>query len=741
VIGALTAIPSAWTLLVKRRFALCSGVFVIWGGGSVAGYFITQSWPLHEMAARMKAGMVFGLPASIGSLLLVAVLLEFCDRVVGPGARLRVTLESLTVASGIFVPLWVLVLRPGKPVFSWIPGTCVPVMVASALASVVAGLAVVIVVRSQVDKRRVALRCAAAALMAAGTTLVAGAACYESFWLVLLGTLMVPVAGWLWNARANVPVATTPARADRSPSSGLATALPPVLALSMVALYGYTYEHGIDVVTAVVGVANGFFLVGRQYLAFVDLRAVHARLSDSESHYRELAHTDPLTGLANRRGLLRSLYVEATSGRSCVLLTLDLDGFKSVNDMRGHDAGDAVLIEVGQRLRLNLRPPDLAARLGGDEFAVLMSGRPADAIKVAERLLGVLRRPYHAAGGPIYLSASMGLAGCATADSIHSLLRNADLAQRAAKMHGKNRVELYDETFDRVLRRRSAIEHEMRYAIDKQQLVLVFQPVVALPSVRPVGAEALLRWNHPELGNVGPLEFIPIAEETGQIEALGAWVLHEACRQLSRWLNDGHDVWVSVNVSPRELHSSEYLNRVRDVLRAHRVPPSRLVLEVTEHAVAVDVDEFKRVLASLRQLGVRIALDDFGAGYSNLGALREIPVDILKIDQGLVSDVDLVDVAARIGQRLGLQVIAEGISDQAHHRLVSSTGCPYGQGFLFGRGVPAEHLEAMLVSMPPLPSPTAPGSGALGLGGPASNGLSAPLQSRQDTTVPTSGSS
>jgi predicted signal transduction protein with EAL and GGDEF domain len=369
---------------------------------------------------------------------------------------------------------------------------------------------------------------------------------------------------------------------------------------------------------------------------------------------------------------------------------------------RGHDAGDAVLIEVGQRLRLNLRPGDIAARLGGDEFAVLMRGRPGDAMKVAERLLSILRQPYHGAGGSIYLSASMGLAGCATADSIHSLLRNADLAQRAAKLHGKNRVELYDETYDKTLRRRSTVEHELRQALDRQQLSLAFQPVVTLPQVRPVGAEALLRWNHPELGYIGPGEFIPIAEESGQIETIGSWVLHEACRQLARWLGDGHDVWVSVNVSPRELHSAEYLSRVREVLRVHRVPPARLVLEVTEQAVAMDLAEFRRVLAALRALGVRIALDDFGAGYSSLGQLRQIPVDILKIDQELVSDQDLVDVAARIGQRLGLQVIAEGICEPAHHRLVAETGCPMGQGFLFGKGVPAEHLEAMLVSMPPI---------------------------------------
>jgi diguanylate cyclase (GGDEF)-like protein len=732
VIGVVTALPSAWSLLVKRDFSWCGGVFLVWGAGGVIALQIVSSWPdgwVNDLHSRWYAGMAFGLPASIASLLLVAVLLEFCDRVVGPGARAPIMLEAMTVASGIFVPLWVFVLRGHKMgVTSHLQQACVPIVVASALAAVVIGLSVVLIARAQVPRREVVQRCAAAALMAFGTTMVAGAACYNMPLLVAGGALLVPAAGLLWAARSAVPMLDPDVRVDASPSSGLATALAPVLAISVVAAMEYAGPNGLDLIVAIVGISNGFFLVGRQFLAFKDLRELHAQLSDRESHFKALAHTDPLTQLANRRGLLRSLYTVTAASRDVVLLTLDLDGFKNVNDVKGHDAGDAVLIEVAQRLRMNLRPGDLPARLGGDEFAVLMTGRPNDAVKVAERLLAVLRRPYHVQGGTVHLSASMGLAECEPSANVHLHLRNADLAQRAAKMHGKNRVELYDETFDRTLRRRGAIEHEMRYAIDKQQLVLVFQPVVSLPSVRPVGAEALLRWTHPELGFVSPGEFIPIAEESGQIEALGAWVLHEACRTLSRWLADGHDVWVSVNVSPRELHSSEYLARVRDVLRVHRVPPSRLVLEVTEHAVAVDVEEFQRVLAALRSLGVRIALDDFGAGYSSLGQLRQIPVDILKIDQRLVNDVDLVDVAARIGQRLGLKVIAEGVSEQAHLKLVNETGCPYAQGFLFGRGVPAEHLEAMLVSMPPLP----PGAMAH---------RSSQVTGRQNTGVSTSGSS
>lgn len=225
-----------------------------------------------------------------------------------------------------------------------------------------------------------------------------------------------------------------------------------------------------------------------------------------------------------------------------------------------------------------------------------------------------------------------------------------------------------------------------------------------------MGAEALLRWHNRALGKINPDEFIPIAEETGMIEQIGAWVLHQACRQLAHWLRDGHDVWLSVNVSPRELHPQEYVTRVADILRIHRVPASRLVLEVTEQAVAEDLDELKARLTALRAMGVRIALDDFGSGYSSLGQLRHLPVDILKIDHSLVAEPvvnatgqvgPMVDVVVRLGQRLGLEVIAEGIGEQSQRTTVERAGCHLGQGSLFGWGVPAEHFEAMLAACPP----------------------------------------
>ena len=446
-----------------------------------------------------------------------------------------------------------------------------------------------------------------------------------------------------------------------------------------------------------------------QTLAVRRLRRANARLAASDRHHRELAHTDPLTGLANRRGLLRVMRERAGAG--CVLLAIDLDGFKSINDLRGHDVGDEVLAEVGRRLHGRLRSGDVAARLGGDEFAVLMWAPPVEAEPIARRLLDAVCRPYEPAeGGTVFLSASAGLADAASAKSAARLLRNADLALRAAKQRGKARIERYEPAYEVAVRRSTTVEHELRGAIDRGELRLAFQPVVALPSVRPVGAEALLRWHHPELGQVAPGEFIPIAERSGLMPRLGAWVLGRACHQLSRWLADGHDVWMSVNVSPGELRSGAYLDRVIGALRAHRVPAQRLVLEITEHDVAIGVDDLVERLGELRARGVRIALDDFGAGYSSLGRLHRLPVDILKIDKSLLAEpapgpglrpAPLVQVAVSLGQRLGLTVIAEGVAEVAHRRLLEQARCPYAQGVLFGSATPAEHVEAMLAAAVP----------------------------------------
>ncbi|WP_211207214.1 putative bifunctional diguanylate cyclase/phosphodiesterase [Stackebrandtia nassauensis] len=422
-----------------------------------------------------------------------------------------------------------------------------------------------------------------------------------------------------------------------------------------------------------------------------------------ERELAKLAFTDPLTTLSNRRALLRTLESDVAGGSMpCTLLAVDLDGFKNVNDTRGHDIGDAVLVEVAKRLRESLRPTDVAARLGGDEFAVLLWCPPERGYEIAERLLAVLAEPYRFDGhASVFLSSSIGLAGCATADDVQALLRNADLALRSAKQQGKNQIEAYDELFEKRVRRRNVLEHELHGAINRGELYLEYQPVISLPHRRVVGAEALLRWQHPTLGAVSPGEFIPVVEDAGLSSDLATWTLGQVAERLAVWKAGGHPAWVSINLSPRQLHSRLFATDLAQALLSKGVPPSRLVVEVTEHDVAQDMDILVAQLGALRGTGVRIALDDFGAGYSSLGQLHRLPVDILKIDRDLVAGSDegaapLADVVVRLGERLGLAVIAEGVETETQLDVVKQAGCAMVQGYLLARPMAVAKIDAML---------------------------------------------
>ncbi|WP_460847630.1 putative bifunctional diguanylate cyclase/phosphodiesterase [Phytohabitans suffuscus] len=691
--------------------------------GGIAASIAVREHAVHGQPGWTTLGslLAFGIAVSSGLLLVGLLMLPGA----APSRRgiFRYLLDAVVIAAALWFVGWVAVAEPTHALGDRTPFWCRPLLVPAGIAALALGVSVITALRAPRPRGPLVRVGAGVTLVAVAGMGLAGGVCQGMATLAGAGAVALPVALGIiaFAARetgqgaARRPSQRDQPGTDRSPAPsrsagdagfevddelsrrGSAYAFLPMAAMAASALYHLVRGGSFDVVGVLTGSLEGFALVGRQFLALRDVRAYAERLRDREAYFRELAHTDPLTGLANRRGLLSALENDRVAGAEAVLLALDLDGFKNVNDMRGHDVGDAVLVEVGQRLRMNLRPGDVAARLGGDEFAVLMWARPAEATRAAARLLGVLGGPYEQETGTVFLSVSIGLASCESVPDVTTLLRNADLALRWAKSHGKNRVELYDIAYDVKLRRRTELEHELRGAIDRDELHLQYQPVVVLPDVRPVGAEALLRWQHPRLGKVGPDEFIPLAEECGMISRLGAWVLHQACHQLSRWLAEGHDVWVSVNVSPRELHATGYVEQVKDALRAHRVPPQRLVLEVTEHAVSTDVEELIRRLSALRQTGVRIALDDFGAGYSSLGQLRRLPVDILKIDHSLVVK-EMVRVVVELGHQFGLEVIAEGISEQRQMAMVVDAGCKLGQGYLSGWPVPAEHFEARLDS-------------------------------------------
>ncbi|GAA2904466.1 hypothetical protein Acy02nite_60200 [Actinoplanes cyaneus] len=648
----------------------------------------------RTLATLMAIGM------ASGTLTLLAGTIALPGAARGPAAALRNVLDGLVIAASVWFVGWVLVARPTRLLGEATPYQCAAVILPAVLAVVALGLTGVLALHAHRPRRhtvRIGLGVSLTAIASAGVT---SGICRRADELVLTSVLLLSAGLILvaWAVRAaDRPVRATGDVLER----GGAYAVVPML--FVVAALGYHLARGgtLDAYGYFGISVEGLALVARQFLALDDVRRYTVQLRQREKHFRDLAHTDPLTGLANRRGLQLAL---KEKDPPTALIGIDMDGFKTVNDLRGHDVGDAVLAEVGARLARNLLDGDVAARLGGDEFAVLMHGDADEAVLAAHRLLAVLGEPYEVDGGQIYLSASVGVA------STGELLHDADLALRYAKQRGKNRVERYQAGYDELLRRRGTLTGELRHAIDRDQLRLVFQPVVALPSMRPVGAEALLRWTHPDLGPVRPDEFIPVAEESGLINRIGAWVLENACRQLADWLAAGHDIWMSVNLSPKELHNADYAAQVADILAELGVPPQRLVLEVTEHAVATDMEELVRRLAELRETGVRIALDDFGAGYSSLTQLRTLPVDILKIDHALVAEPEsrtgtaapLVDVVVRLGHRLGLEVLAEGIGTPAQREVVEEAGCRLGQGSLFGWGVPAEHFQSRLESLRPV---------------------------------------
>ncbi|WIM95536.1 bifunctional diguanylate cyclase/phosphodiesterase [Actinoplanes oblitus] len=693
----------------------------------------------RTLATLMAVGMAFGTV----TLLAGTVALPGAAR--GPAAALRHVLDGLVIAAAIWFVGWVLLARPIRILGSATPYQCAAVILPALLAVVGLGLTGVLALHGHRPRRHSVRVGAGVSLTAIASAGVSGGICRRGDELVLTSVLLLGAGLILvaWAVRAaDRPVQVTGDVLERGGAYAVVPMLGVVAALGWHLARGGTLDaygyFGISV--------EGLALVARQFLALDDVRRYTVQLRQREKHFRDLAHTDPLTGLANRRGLQLALKAD---GGPRALIGIDMDGFKTVNDLRGHDVGDAVLAEVGARLRRNLLAGDVAARLGGDEFAVLMHGDDDEAVLAAHRLLAVLGEPYEVDGGQIFLSASVGVA------STGELLHDADLALRYAKQRGKNRVEQYQAGYDELLRRRGTLTGELRHAIDRDQLRLVFQPVVALPSMRPVGCEALLRWTHPELGPVRPDEFIPVAEESGLINRIGAWVLENACRQLADWLAAGHDIWMSVNLSPKELHNADYAAQVADILTELGVPPQRLVLEVTEHAVATDMEELVRRLAELRETGVRIALDDFGAGYSSLTQLRTLPVDILKIDHALVAEPEsrtgtaapLVDVVVRLGHRLGLEVLAEGIGTPAQRGVVEEAGCRLGQGSLFGWGVPAEHLESRLRALRPtgprpLPAPrpaptaTAPARSQLVRLGPGMRQLRALLPTDPGFTAP-----
>ncbi|MCO5123183.1 MAG: EAL domain-containing protein [Rhizobacter sp.] len=443
--------------------------------------------------------------------------------------------------------------------------------------------------------------------------------------------------------------------------------------------------------------------IGRVY----SFRDITARL---EAHQRieQLSHTDPLTGLPNRRLLSdrieHALAMGRRDGTPFALLFLDLDRFKHINDSLGHQLGDRVLIDVAERIKSCLRQVDTVARLGGDEFVVVMhQADVAGAESTAQRVIDAMARPFAQGGLSFTVTCSIGIALFPNdGASVDELLRHADKAMYSVKESGRAGYRFHQPRKDVDLKSRMRIDHAMRQALAHGRFRLHYQPQVDCATGRVVGAEALLRWRDPDLGEMAPAEFIPVAEESGFIATIGDWVLAEAVRQAAQWRARGLDIVVAINVSALQFQKTDFVASVARALHVSGLPAKALELELTESILIQDAQEALARLQALAALGVRLSIDDFGTGYSSLGYLKRFPIGQLKIDRSFIdglpgdeSDAAIATAIISMGRALHLQIIAEGVETEAQRRFLRAAGCDLYQGFLFAPALDAASLFAL----------------------------------------------
>ncbi|OWW22693.1 EAL domain-containing protein [Noviherbaspirillum denitrificans] len=430
----------------------------------------------------------------------------------------------------------------------------------------------------------------------------------------------------------------------------------------------------------------------------------------TEQTIRHLAFHDPLTGLPNRRLFNDRLHQAAAmrhrKDNAFALMLLDLDRFKTVNDTLGHEIGDALLKAVAARLLNSCRQGDTLARMGGDEFALiaLEIHQPEDMARMAEKLLDVLKEPFHLFGHELYVTTSIGVTLYPNdASDADALIKNADIALYKAKDLGRNNFQFFTDDMNAAMMQRLRLESAMRWAIERNEFMLHYQPQVDVITGKIRGTEALIRWRHPEFGMISPAQFIPLAEETGMIVQIGDWILRTACAQAKAWQVAGLPMRVAVNLSARQFHQGDLAETIAEILEQHDLPPSLLEVELTEGILMDDTSQTASVLDKLHGMGVQISIDDFGTGYSSLSYLKRLPIQILKIDQSFVRDIHtdpddraIVTAVIALAHSMKLRVVAEGVETPEQLAFLKEYDCDMMQGYLFSRPVSGDDVLSLL---------------------------------------------
>ncbi len=627
-----------------------------------------------------------------------------------PGERVRLTLDLAAVAIGGAMVVIYVVLGP-TVVASGPDKLLTAISVAYPVGDMVllVGLASVLLRRAPGSSRRALQLMAATLMFFVAADLVYGYLSLhssyqggdpvDSLWMIAIALSAVAAAA---------QVAPAPGLKEIIEHQRERASWAPFLAVGVgfgVMLAGQLSERDVLQDTmAIAAVLLATLVSVRQFLAQRDLVHTRDRLSYQSLH-------DEVTALPNRALVIdraeQMLYRSRRSHAPMAALCVDIDGFKNVNERFGRAAGDELLRVVAARLSGVVRDADTVGRLNGDEFAVLLEGSTLDVTPelVAERIRDVLGQPIDLHGSDqrtLSVTASTGVA-LGERSSADDLLRDADYAMQEAKRQGKNCWVVFESSMQTAAQDRLELEMDLREALERDELFLLYQPTFDLHSETINGVEALVRWNHPRRGLIGPDVFIPLAEDCGMIVAIGRWVLRTACEQAAQWESHGFRLGMSVNVSARQLDDGALLQDVAQALKHNQLDPLRVTLEITETALMRDAEAAAGRLRELKGLGVRIAVDDFGTGYSSLAYLRQFPVDSLKIDRAFISGIDsseesraLVHTLVQLGKTLGLETLGEGIEEQAQLRQLQREQCDTGQGFLFSRPLPPDGLLELL---------------------------------------------